>query len=225
MKATRECSIEGCSAQVRSLGWCESHYHANRRWGDPLKRVRGLAPSTCRAPGCARESVYRGKQLCRLHYERMSNFGSFDLPQPPPDCEVILSKIRVAESGCWEWQGHVNNRGYGRLRGRVYSHRASYEAFVGPIPDGLEIDHLCRNTRCCNPEHLEAVTPQENLRRTRAERCARGHEFTPENTYLRPDGKGRNCLACIRERSNARHLDHKPVNCECGLCTDEEETP
>lgn len=69
---------------------------------------------------------------------------------------------------CWNWQGAVTSSGYGSVghRGRIWStHRLAYELLIGPIPDGLQIDHLCRNKLCCNPWHLEPVTVQENRRR------------------------------------------------------------
>lgn len=114
--------------------------------------------------------------------------------------------------GCWVWHGSHNGVGYGELRiaGRkVYAHRWSYEHHVGPIPDGLQIDHLCRNPACVNPEHLEPVTPTENVRRGDAARpkperrkthCVNGHPYD-ENTYERKDGKGRNCIQCNRDRA------------------------
>lgn len=73
-------------------------------------------------------------------------------------------------TGCWNWQGHVDSDGYGvtRFAGRTTStHRAKYEELIGPIPVGLELDHLCSNPRCANPAHLEPVTHQENVRRSR----------------------------------------------------------
>lgn len=112
---------------------------------------------------------------------------------------------------CWLWYGSTNKDGYGRSgkqrQGKPYlAHRWVYEELVGPIPEGLTLDHLCRNPTCVNPQHLEPVPIAENCRRgARATQthCKYGHEFTEENTYRRAHGR-RECRVCIREREKRR---------------------
>jgi hypothetical protein len=135
---------------------------------------------------------------------------------------IVRIAERVARDGdCLLWTGARDKRGYGRIRtdGQLLLvHRAVYEHFFGPIPDGLQIDHLCRNPPCANPAHLEAVTCQENLLRgegisavnARKTHCKNGHEFTPENTRIEKRG-GRSCRRCdvirklaYRERARLR---------------------
>src|SRR3990167_6386730 len=111
-------------------------------------------------------------------------------------------------SGCWLWTGADDGNGYGTLTvGRVMrkAHLYSYEAFVGPIPEGLQLDHLCRVRCCVNPDHLEPVTQRENILRgmgiaavnARKTFCKHGHEFSAENTRVRKNGT-RQCRACHR---------------------------
>lgn len=116
---------------------------------------------------------------------------------------------RVLRSeGCWKWTGHVApSTGYGYASvGRVYhgpAHRLSFELFVGPIPKGLQLDHLCRQRDCVNPKHLEPVTSAENVLRgtgitannARKMYCQHGHPLSGKNLKLRPDGY-RACRAC-----------------------------
>ena len=123
--------------------------------------------------------------------------------------EKLLARIAKTPFGCWLWTGARDKR-YGRFRGRL-AHRAVYEEFVGLVPAGLELDHLCRNRLCTNPEHLEPVTHRENVLRGDAGKhesvrthCNAGHEFTPENTVKRRDNGARRCRACARERSATR---------------------
>lgn len=104
---------------------------------------------------------------------------------------------------CIEYGGYIDPRGYGRRwrDGRMqFTHRLAYIDTVGPIPDGLELDHLCRNTRCMNPAHLEPVTHIENIRRRYAlQTRVNGHEYTANNTYWKSTGH-RDCRICIRSR-------------------------
>lgn len=139
----------------------------------------------------------------------------------------FCAKVAVTDS-CWQWVGGGDGMGYGYFwNGKrcVRAHRFSYETFVGPIAVGLQIDHLCRNRLCVNPEHLEPVTQKVNLLRGESQparnavktHCVHGHEFTPENTYHKPGESWRNCRTCtrlanrknrplIRARKRARRL-------------------
>jgi hypothetical protein len=131
--------------------------------------------------------------------------------------DIRFTELLIVEEECWRWLGFVTEDGYGNFsRGgrRVLAHRFAYERFIGPIPAGLQIDHLCRNTLCVNPNHLEAVTHQENSRRTRGLRrtkthCPSGHEYTPDNTGWYDDY--RYCRTCNRAGSARQYLRRKAM--------------
>ena len=130
--------------------------------------------------------------------------------------ERFWSKTRIdAETGCWVWTAASTTDGYPHfaLNGKaVRSHRHAYATLVGPIGEGLQVDHLCRVTLCVNPAHLEPVTGKVNTMRGETpaainaakSHCPKGHAYDDENTYQRPDGvHRRECKECKREYNRA----------------------
>ena len=141
-------------------------------------------------------------------------------PTPAPLVERLLRRVRVTDS-CWNWIGNIDRGGYGHIEtkeGRgLLVHRVMYESSIGPIPDGKEMDHLCRNRRCVNPDHLEPVTRKENVNRGVASivnrarsaartHCRNGHPYDEANTYIARRGS-RDCRACQRERRREQARD------------------
>ena len=120
-----------------------------------------------------------------------------------PTLDWLLTRVRVVAPGCWQWQGG-KRREYGHVDGAGPVHRLVYELMVRPIPDGKQIDHLCRMTLCVNPIHLEPVTQRENILRGRSfsainaakTECPKGHPFRGSNLKVRSDGS-RRCLTCF----------------------------
>lgn len=138
----------------------------------------------------------------------------------------IVDKIDT-EGICWEWTAARDSNDYGRVRwegSAALAHKVIWELLVGPVPEGLELDHLCRNPPCVNPDHLEPVTHAENIRRGmwskgRAAQqvartaCANGHEYTEETLYVPPASspRQRQCRICrleAKRRYNAKRRNH-----------------
>lgn len=173
--ADRICTEPACERETVGRGLCAFHH---TRWRRAQIVVEDLP--RCSVDGCAKPRSVRG--LCDMHYRRAKRAG--EIPPPPKTVEGrFLASIRKAENGCWVWTKRCQDSGYSQFvpYGRpVLAHRFAYEFFVGPIPDGLELDHVCHthdascpggpaclHRRCVNPDHLEPVTPLENKRRSR----------------------------------------------------------
>lgn len=174
--------MAGCGKPVAGRGVCNTHYQRLRKHGSPLVSLYQTDKGhLCAIEDCERAAERRG--WCRMHYARFERHG---------DPRVVL-RIRGDDEtrfwsyvhkdgpgGCWLWTGALSDDGYGQFQlgcRRVIAHRFAYELCVGPIPDGLHIDHVyangCRYRNCVNPNHLEPVTPKENTRRLIAARSIR----------------------------------------------------
>lgn len=163
------CSIEGCDREHAARGWCLMHYKRwrNRGTTDPLVRSRAR-DRVCTIDGCDRPQRARG--WCNKHWQRWRFNGDplYLPPQTMPIADRLLHYTQKTEA-CWLWEGTLNPAGYGHVCwvdfDTPFVHRIAYMIWVGPIEEGLEIDHLCSVRNCIRPEHLEAVTQLENTRR------------------------------------------------------------
>lgn len=220
MAITAICSTEDCPLPVHVTKWglCKNHYEQARR--------DGLIPSRsqrqCRADDCDR-TIITADGLCDRHYRQLLHNGTFVSKRDPElrlwsrvDKDGPIPLARPDLGQCWQWTGPRWKRdydgaptyGFMKMNGKNTGvHRIVYELLVDVIPDGLTIDHLCRNMACVNPSHLEPVTLTENILRSdntaalfaRRDSCYRGHSFDPPNGYARPDG-ARGCHECDRIR-------------------------
>lgn len=174
--------------------------------------------ATCILPNCTKVVYAHG--ICSMHDKRIRRHGDPNatprFTRNPAD-RFWKSVAKGSRESCWIWQAKINNNGYGIFRTgsgaaktsvHHIAHRYAYELVIGPIPAGLQIDHLCRVRACVNPHHMEPVTPGENTRRAwpaRKRYCFYNHEFTEANTYRQPGTRRRSCLRCRQLRARGMH--------------------
>lgn len=144
---------------------------------------------------------------------------------PKPVMDRLMARVSYSNGDCWEYAKttRADDDGYrqvsiGNVGGRSvmrYAHRVVYEHLVGPIPDGLQLDHLCRNRTCVNPEHLEPVTAAENRRRAAAliTACPQDHPYDDINTGIASTGQ-RYCIECNRTRARERYRQNRAAQKE-----------
>ena len=174
----------------------------------------GFSVKTCSIDGC--ERAVRSRTWCEMHYGRWKTHGDpLKSLMPIPAAERFWPKVRKTDT-CWLWEGAISPDGYGSFYGgnrrNCKPHRFAYEEMVGPIPEGLVLDHLCRVRHCVNPAHLEPVTERENALRGVSPNvkaflsgvCRRGHELTADNSIVKPNG-ARQCRTCVKARANERY--------------------
>jgi hypothetical protein len=226
----RICSIDGCDEPRKTRGFCPTHYARWVRHGDKMSREPIRYPQTqlCTAADCLRPNEAHGYCVKHLHRWKAHGDPEKSIYEYDPVKRFHDSYI-VTESGCWEWQGGDKNQfGHGRIHvhgERIGAHRFAYELLVGPIPDGLVIDHVvCRNPPCVNPAHLEPVTQPVNVARAptavttinaKKTHCIHGHPLSGSNLGWGKNGERptRRCRTCARRRQR-EHLARKsqPVN-------------
>jgi hypothetical protein len=201
MKATRICDVSDCERPAPTRYQCEMHYSRMRTRGSydqPPPRAK-INVGPCAADGCDAKSKTQG--FCGRHWERVRRHGDATTLLVVHDgLERFMSYVEKTD-GCWLWRGTLTWDGYGLFRNlgsRTGAHRHAYQFLVGPIPEGLQLDHLCRVRNCVNPAHLEPVTAAENTRRAAAAlgpACRRGHT----NVVIR-EGRARYCPDCRHEQ-------------------------
>lgn len=214
------CDVADCELPAAKRCWCSKHYQRWRKYGDPLV-FKNLPRGQCSVPGC--EDNAHARELCVKHWNRWRRHGDPTYTKfiVGDDVQRFWSNVQTssAPGECWPWLASTAS-GYGQIHfgGQfALAHRVAYELMVGPIPDGLTLDHLCHDPdlcdlasdcphrRCVNPSHVEPVSGGVNILRggglaalnARKEECDHGHAFDEANTYVDPRGK-RACRACRR---------------------------
>lgn len=160
------CDFDTCDRKVYSKGLCSTHYQQRISGKEltPIRRYSLREKEICKFNGCDR--IHNAKGYCSAHYLQLINGKTLK----PLSGRAMSTHERFEEKisskdGCWIWCGAKGNSGYGTfsLEGRmVGAHRVSYMLYVGEIPEGMEVDHICHNAPCVNPDHLRILTREQN---------------------------------------------------------------
>ena len=185
MTEAKLCTVEGCTKLGVKRGWCGTHYARWKRHGDPTTKLTTRGDFTiCQVEGC--DETPRTKGWCPKHYGRFIRHGD--------PTTLIRGTVQLTDyfdptlgpDACWPWQGTISPFGYGIYNGQKKpgrAHRMVYEAFVGPIPKGLMLDHTCHDPTVCRGgsdcPHRRCVNPNHLLPVTHAQNVARGRMSTP----------------------------------------------
>lgn len=154
------CSVDSCDSLSWSRGWCHAHYQRWQKYGNPTGQPAKRQRPECAIEGCSKLNSSRG--LCSTHLARLNRVGSTD--DYVPVIERFELFIHKAEPDhCWEWLGHRNNKGYGKI-GLLYAHRVACERAHGAPPsvDSVAM-HSCDNPPCVNPRHLSWGSQSDNM--------------------------------------------------------------
>lgn len=156
-----ECIVAECRSPIliKSRGLCKKHYQRWHKHGDVMHGEGRFDKKTCTIPGCDAKHEARG--YCHKHYEYWRVHGTVEKPD---ESERFWQKVEKTDS-CWNWIAYRNTHGYGSYSVDdvlVPAHRHSFQLLIGDIPDGMEIDHMCHNRACVNPDHLRPVTRKQN---------------------------------------------------------------
>jgi len=177
--SVRICSVDGCVKPVRTKGMCNACYEYRRKHGTTERRGKVLTPPE----------------------ERFWRYVDKAGPLPPRRPDL---------GSCWLWTAGRDAKGYGSfdsngLLPERAAHRVAWMLLRGPVPEGLQLDHLCLNEQCVRPDHLEPVTNAENMRRAvlNRQRCRNGHPLSPSSV-----GKRLRCEICRRERFERFYAKH-----------------
>ena len=217
--ANGTCSRCEGTTNVVARGLCSRCYANESRHGRldrwPKLQRKRRSTVTCSIEGC--DNPLRSRGWCATHWDRWRVHGDPRAHIPirtkgRSESERFWCKVDVGHpAGCWEWAAGTNRHGYGIFDGtqEKLAHRWAYAHLMGSIPDGLTLDHLCRNPPCVNPDHLEPVTQAENTRRgfgvarRAGERthCPQGHPYSGSNLYITPSTGARICRACSSSRT------------------------